>query len=186
MKSSLCSPVAWRWRWRHEVPSLVKSLSFGDDDEQMSSLCSSVEARKRLIAVLAVSSPGNDKQFGETPLSQIESLQTNCNCQIAQFWTIRLFYLGARKPTSAAKRFQLTVKLRRRVLDILCHILCNCSNTSEKRAEETQKDEAWTFLFDRRLTSFGECGLRVTWNVYLRVIWSSSLVRSCIRVWRAL
>ena len=156
MMMSRCQVFAapWRWRWRHEVPSLVKSLSFGDDDEQMSSLCSRVEARKRLIAVLAVSSPGNDKQFGETPLSQIESLQTNCNCQIAQFWTIRRFYLAAKKPTSAAKPF----KLRRRVLDILCHILCNCSNTSEKRAEETQKDEAWTFLFDRRLTSPRDAG----------------------------
>ena len=73
------------------------------------------EVGKRLIAVLAVSSQGNDKQFGETPLSQIESLQTNCNCQIAQFRTIRLFYLGAKKPR---KTFTLTVKLRRRVLDI--------------------------------------------------------------------
>ena len=78
----------------------------------MSSLCSPVEAGKRLIAVLAVSSPGNDKQFGETPLSQIESLQTNCNCQIAQFLTIRLFYPGAKKPTKTL--FPLTGKTEKK------------------------------------------------------------------------
>ena len=113
------------WRRKFYSAKIWKGVWFGlslfpviDDDENMSSLCSShgwKEAGKRLIAVLAVSSRGNDKQFGETPLSQIESLQTNCNCQIAQFRTIRLFYPGAKKPT---KTFSLTGKLRRRILDI--------------------------------------------------------------------
>ena len=57
------------------------------------------------------------------------------------------------------KGFILTVKLRRRVLDIeILRNLCDCSYTPKKRAEGTQKDEAWTFLFDRRLTSLGDAG----------------------------
>ena len=69
--------------------------------------------RKRLIAVLAVFSLGNDKQFGGTPLSQIESLQTNCNCQIAQFRTIRRIYPAAKRQHRGKNRFS-----DRKILDI--------------------------------------------------------------------
>ena len=120
-----------------------------DDDEKMSSLCRHgwKEAGKRLIAVLAVSSPGNDKQFGETPLSQIESLQTNCNCQIAQFRTIRLFYPGA-------KSWRKTI------------------STDRKNWEEefwTLKLPRWPLFFDtlQKIDIVQWCWLlRVTWNVY--------------------
>ena len=73
--------------------------------EHVTSLPQGGEARKRLIAVLAVFSLGNDKQFGGTPLSQIESLQTNCNCQIAQFRTIRRFYPAAKRQHSGKNCF---------------------------------------------------------------------------------
>ena len=73
--------------------------------EHVTSLPQGGEARKRLIAVLAVFSLGNDKQFGGTPLSQIESLQTNCNCQIAQFRTIRRFYPAAKRQHRGKNRF---------------------------------------------------------------------------------
>ena len=117
------------WRRKFYSAKIWKGVWFGlslfpviDDDENMSSLCSShgwKEAGKRLIAVLAVSSRGNDKQFGETPLSQIESLQTNCNCQIAQFRTILLFYPGAK---SWRKTFPLTGKTEKRSSrDWNCH-----------------------------------------------------------------
>ena len=132
--------------------------------EHVTSLPQGGEARKRLIAVLAVFSLGNDKQFGGTPLSQIESLQTNCNCQIAQFRTIRRFYPAAKRQHKGKNRF------------------------SDRKFWTSKLPRWWLFY---RTGDAGFVSHEVFRACYLlqhspvqHVIWSSRVVRSCIRVWR--